>query len=141
MVFRAAGSALSGSVLVVDDSPVIVAIMTDILGQLDVPGDSVATATSESDGLRIAEDATPDVAFVDMELGAGSGEVVMSAILKRKPGAKVVLMTGLGREDPRIVQATSMGAFAFLRKPLRREAVRLVLEEIEQETGSQGRIR
>ena len=96
--FRQGGAA--PRVLLVDDSPTIIAVAKDILAGLGFRPESLHGYGSEAEALAAIEKDPPTLAFVDMDIGGtGRGEVVTRAILERRPSAKVVLITGLGREE------------------------------------------
>ncbi|HUR61023.1 MAG TPA: response regulator [Candidatus Thermoplasmatota archaeon] len=83
----------------------------------------------------------PDVVFLDMMLPGESGLKVLERMLQTNPSAKVVLVTGLASDHPDVVQAIAGGAFGYLQKPTRTDAVRRVLNDIETEAGRFSRIR
>lgn len=129
----------AGGVLVVDDSPTIRAVVEELLTKLGFPSESLRFAASAAEGVALARE-VPALALVDMELGSEEGERVMEAIHERQPTARVVLMTGLPREDPRVRRAISAGAFAFLPKPVRTDAIVAVLDLLAEEQHGYSRI-
>lgn len=127
--------------LLVDDSPTVrltlaAAIRNARKGVADIKeaGDAKA-AISEFAAHR------PDVVFLDMMLPGESGLKVLERMLQTNPSAKVVLVTGLASDHPDVVQAIASGAFGYLQKPARTDAVRKVLNDIETEAGRFSRIR
>jgi DNA-binding NtrC family response regulator len=127
--------------LLVDDSPTVrltlaAAIRNARKGVIDIKeaGDS-KTALAEFVEQR------PDVVFLDMMLPGDSGLKVLEKMLKANPASKVVLVTGLASDHPDVVQAIANGAFGYLQKPARTDAVRRVLNDIETEAGRFSRIR
>jgi CheY-like chemotaxis protein len=127
--------------LLVDDSPTVrltlaAAIRNARKGVADIKeaGDAKAALT-EFAAHR------PDVVFLDMMLPGESGLKVLERMLQSNPSAKIVLVTGLASDHPDIVQAIAGGAFGYLQKPARTDAVRRVLNDIETEAGRFSRIR
>src|SRR3954447_16396195 len=59
-------------------------------------GFHVATAESVADGLIHLETASPAFAVVDMRLGDGNGLDVVSALKRRRPDARAIVLTGYG---------------------------------------------
>ena len=53
-------------------------------------------AESVRDGLLQVEKASPAFAVVDMRLGDGNGLDVISAMKKRRPEARAIILTGYG---------------------------------------------
>src|SRR5271167_5203176 len=54
----------------------------------------VTTAESVADGLLQVEKAAPAFAVVDMRLGDGNGLDVISAMKRRRPEARAIILTG-----------------------------------------------
>lgn len=129
--------------LVVDDSPTVRLTLASTLKTIH---EGLAVQVTQAETAREAVDAflqgSFDAVFLDMMLGTDKTALdVLRAIFAAKPEAKTILMTGLAREDPHVVEAISLGAFAYLRKPVRAADVRGVLDEIAIESGRSGRIR
>src|SRR3984893_14809365 len=59
-------------------------------------GFAVTTAESVADGLTQVEKVSPAFAVVDMRLGDGTGLDVISALKKRRPDARGIVLTGYG---------------------------------------------
>jgi two-component system, response regulator RegA len=83
---------------------------------LEQRGFTVTTADSVAAGLLQVETATPAFAVVDMRLGDGNGLDVISALKKRRPDARGVVLTGYGNIAT-AVTAVKSGAFDYLSKP------------------------
>jgi two-component system response regulator RegA len=77
----------------------------------------VTTAESVADGLLQVEKAAPAFAVVDMRLGDGNGLDVISAMKKRRPEARAIILTGYGNIAT-AVNAVKMGAVDYLAKPV-----------------------
>src|SRR5215471_14561956 len=73
----------------------------------------VTTAESVADGLLQVEKAAPAFAVVDMRLGDGNGLDVISALKKRRPDARGIVLTGYGNIAT-AVTAVKNGAFDYL---------------------------
>jgi len=81
-------------------------------------GFMVTTAESVDDGLLQVEKAAPAFAIVDMRLGCrGSGLDVISAVKKRRPEARAIILTGHGNIAS-VVNAMKLGADDYLAKPV-----------------------
>lgn len=127
--------------LVVDDSATIRLTLAATLRNLD-PSAQIVEAAAEQEAVDRFLAADFDVVFLDMMLSRERSSLdAMRAMLAARPGARIVLTTGLDREHPDVVEAVSEGAFGHLRKPLRADAVRGVILDIEAESGRAGRIR
>src|ERR1043166_261616 len=77
----------------------------------------VSTAESVADGLIHLETASPAYAVVDMRLGDGSGLDVISALKRRRPDARAIILTGYGNIAT-AVNAVKLGAVDYLAKPV-----------------------
>lgn len=129
--------------LVVDDSPTIRLSLVAALRAAHAGGPvEVTEASTEREAVERFLGGSYDVVFLDMMLGgARSALDVLRAILAARPEAKVVLVTGLDREHPDVVEAVSLGAFSYVRKPVRVAEIREAIEEIAAERGERVRIR
>ena len=84
---------------------------------LEQRGFAVATAESVADGLMQVERAAPAFAIVDMRLGDGNGLDVISALKRRRPEARGIILTGYGNIAT-AVNAVKLGAVDYLAKPV-----------------------
>ncbi len=115
--------------------PPVVLIVEDekILGDsiaiyLERHGYAPTVARTGKDGLRLAEESTPDVAVVDIRLPGMDGLEVLRRMREACPGTEVVMMTGHASVAS-AVEAMKRGAFDYLTKPLDLEELRVVVEK------------
>ncbi|HNQ87119.1 MAG TPA: sigma-54 dependent transcriptional regulator [Verrucomicrobiota bacterium] len=108
---------IPGRVLVVDDDPAVLALLSRILEEASF---EVSRGTSAAD-LRRAIDGldgeTPDVVLLDWHLPDADGIQLLPLIKKRWATTEVIVLTGFGTFDA-AVEATKMGAFHFQSKPI-----------------------
>ena len=83
---------------------------------LEGRGFLVTVAETVADGLLQVEKAPPAYAVVDMRLGDGNGLDVISALKKRRPEARGIVLTGYGNIAT-AVNAVKLGAVDYLAKP------------------------
>ena len=102
------------SVLIVEDDR---SFLQRLAKALESRGFVVATAESVADGLRQVEEAAPSFAVVDMRLGDGNGLDVISALKRRWPDARGIILTGYGNIAT-AVNAVKLGAVDYLAKPV-----------------------
>ncbi len=85
-----------------------------------------------------------DVVFLDMvmpgETESAVGLELLRDMAEERPDVPVVIVSGLPAGHPILVQAISLGAVAFLGKPLRADDVRRVLESLKPSDGRFGYI-
>jgi DNA-binding NtrC family response regulator len=102
-------------------------------------GDSISTylerhayattvARSGEDGVRLAGEASPDVAVVDIRLPGMDGLEVLRKVREVSPGTEVVMMTAHASVAS-AVEAMRRGAFDYLTKPLDLEELRMVVDK------------
>jgi len=102
------------SLLIVEDD---VAFLQRLARAMEGRGFVVTTAESVADGLLQVEKAAPAFAVVDMRLGDGNGLDVISAMKKRRPEARAIILTGYGNIAT-AVNAVKLGAVDYLAKPV-----------------------
>jgi nitrogen-specific signal transduction histidine kinase/CheY-like chemotaxis protein len=105
----------AGTVLVVDDEPMIRRLGSKILKEA---GYRVLVAGDGDEALRIfGEDPDRiDVVLLDMSMPGKSGKVVLAALQEQRPDVKVVFMSGFGESEAlRVVGANRF--LAFVQKP------------------------
>ncbi len=110
------------SVLVVDDESNIRSSLTGALGREGYQVESAATAAEATAKLRDSF----DFLLVDVWLPDGSGLDLLRDALAGDPDAVVILMSGHATIDV-AVQATRLGAFDFLEKPISLERLLVLL--------------
>jgi two-component system response regulator RegA len=102
------------SVLIVEDDH---SFLQRLAKALEQRGFIVTTAESVADGLLQVEKAAPAFAVVDMRLGDGNGLDVISALKRRRPDARGIILTGYGNIAT-AVNAVKLGAVDYLAKPV-----------------------
>jgi DNA-binding NarL/FixJ family response regulator len=75
---------------------------------------SCAAASSAAEALELVTRSAPDVALVDLFLGAESGAELCEEIRARSPSTRVLLVSGAGNISPKAAQAA--GASGFVSK-------------------------
>jgi len=111
------------SILVVDDEQDIRSSLKRIL---EYEGMVFSEAASGPQALQQVESAEPDAVLLDIKMPRMDGLEVLAELRKRVPDLPVVMISGHGTIAT-AVEATRLGAFDFMEKPLERERVLLVL--------------
>lgn len=99
--------------IVDDDKP----FLQRLASAMQTRGFAVITAESVAEGLRQVEQAAPAFAVVDMRLGDGNGLDVISALKRRRPDTRAIILTGYGNIAT-AVNAVKLGAVDYLAKPV-----------------------
>ncbi len=101
-------------ILVVDDEPNFLALMTSALGKR---GFDVNTAANPTDALKLLENELFDFALIDLRLGLSNGIDLLSEIKRRQPRIRAIVVTGYPTDESR-AEARETGASAYLAKPI-----------------------
>ena len=112
-----------GSVLVVDDDPMILEILREIISE---QGCTVVTVESGESALEEVEKQRFDLIFLDLKLGGLSGEEILSSLKERDKDAVIVIITGYA-DDPIALKAMALGPLLLVRKPFREKDIIEVL--------------
>jgi len=101
------------SLLIVEDDK---SFLQRLARAMETRGFIVTTAETVADGLLQVEKSAPAFAVVDMRLGDGTGLDVISALKRRRPDARGIVLTGYGNIAT-AVTAVKLGAVDYLSKP------------------------
>jgi len=124
---------LESKILVVDDSEAIVDTLCDTLERLGLPKDMIFQAHSGEEALKIFKQHQPPVVFMDVDLGGQAGDKIAGQMLKQQPNVKIIVMSGFDRNDARVRNLISAGAYEFMPKPLRLGKLQELLELMDSE--------
>ena len=112
-------------VLVVDDEPMIVSLLSTILRE---KGWDVAEARSGTEGIDLLDRGRFDVILTDLVMPGDSGMDLLRAAKEIHPDVEVILMTGYATADTAI-EAMRNGAFHYIMKPLKTEELVNLVEK------------
>jgi two-component system nitrogen regulation response regulator NtrX len=112
-----------GKLLVVDDEDNLRASLRGILQDEGYQADAVASGETCLEKLKKNK---YDAIFLDIWLPGKDGIEILKEIRSRRPSQYVIMISGHGTIET-AVQATKLGAFDFIEKPLSLEKVMLVL--------------
>jgi two-component system response regulator RegA len=101
------------SLLLIDDDPVLCAVMARALG---ARGYDVTVAHTIEDAMRVVDTDPPEYALVDLKLGPQSGLKLVSQLKAADPQTRIVVLTGHG-SIPTAIEAIKLGANYYLTKP------------------------
>ena len=119
------------TILIVDDSAVMRALLKRVVSLTDVPVETVLEARNGREALQIMETNHVDALFTDINMPVMNGQELLGEVAKRdrwRDVLRVVISTDgskLRREEAR---ALKVGL--YVEKPFRPEVVRDVLSEI-----------
>jgi two-component system, NtrC family, nitrogen regulation response regulator NtrX len=102
------------TILIVDDEA---SILQSLQGLLADEGFEVTTASNGYEALQHIESEAPDLVLMDIWMPGIDGLETLKEIKKHNPHIQVIMITGHGTIET-AVQATKLGAFDFIEKPL-----------------------
>jgi two-component system nitrogen regulation response regulator NtrX len=123
--------------LVVDDEE---SIRKTMRMTLEYEGFQVSEAASGQEAIQAVEADAPDLIFLDIKMPGMDGLEALSLLKERSPSTEVIIISGHGNVQT-AVQATKLGAFDFIEKPLETERVLLAVrnaverKELQEEVG------
>jgi len=104
---------LKPRVLVIDDEE---AVRSSLRMIFEYEGYEVVLAANGPAGLKMAEQDTPDLVFLDIKMPQMDGLEVLKQIKGKEPSPPVVILSGHGTVKT-AVEAVKLGAFDFIEKP------------------------
>jgi len=111
-------------VLVVDDDPAVCRMLQAVLTEAGYEPSGVPDAA----GLfALLPTPVPDVIILDWHLPDGDGIALLPQVKRRWPESEVIILTGYGTFDA-AVEATKLGAFHFVGKPIDVAALRVLVQ-------------
>ncbi len=106
-------------ILIVDDEE---GILESLSGILEDEGYETLTSSSGEEALKLIKEHNPDLIFLDVWLPGMDGIVTLREIKEIKPDLPVIMISGHGNIEL-AVNATKIGAYDFLEKPLSLERI------------------
>jgi len=113
------------TILIIDDEPEIVSLLTRVLKK---QGFVVHSAHTLDDGWKSLATVHPDIIFMDINLPDGNGLNNLADIKKNFPSTKVVMISAFDMEEYR-KKAADYGAFNFLSKPFNLNQVSELIQQ------------
>jgi two-component system sensor histidine kinase/response regulator len=110
-------------VLIIDDEA---AIRDGCRQALEKSGYSVLDASDGSEGIRIARDAKPDIALIDLKMPGISGMEIIEILSRDVPDIVLVMITGYATIVS-AVEAIQKGTYDYLPKPFSPDQLRSVV--------------
>ena len=117
---------MNARILIVDDERSIREVFSVLLAER---GFQVETAENGRSGLEKARLFGPDIVLLDMNLPDIPGLEVLAGLRGLRPGPDIVIITAFGTIRS-AVEATKLGAYAYLEKPVDNEELLLTISRI-----------
>src|SRR5512145_2310429 len=106
-------------VLIVDDAMFMRNMIADIFQGQKFGGEDVVVAGEAENGLEAVQryaELKPDIVTMDIVMPEMTGIEALKEIMKKDPGARVVMCSALG-QDSLVMEALDAGARDFIVKP------------------------
>ncbi len=114
---------MSETICIVDDEPGILKTLSELL---EDEGYQVTSAKSGTDALDVIRQDPPDLVFLDIWMPDLDGLEVLKRVRQQFPNMMVIVMSGHGSIET-AVQATKLGAYDYLEKPLDSEKIAILV--------------
>lgn len=114
---------MSDTICIVDDEPGILKTLSELL---EDEGYQVTSAKSGTDALDVIRQDPPDLVFLDIWMPDLDGLEVLKRVRQQFPNMMVIVMSGHGSIET-AVQATKLGAYDYLEKPLDSEKITILV--------------
>jgi two-component system chemotaxis response regulator CheY len=125
------------SILIVDDSSVIRKIVQRSLRQAGIELESVIEAENGVDALNAIRANPVDLIFSDVNMPEMDGiEFLRQMQTIEKAKTTPVLMITTDATEPKVIEAISLGARGYIRKPFTPDQMRLQVTEILSESSA-----
>jgi putative nucleotidyltransferase with HDIG domain len=118
-------------VLVVDDDPLVLRVLQDVLR---AQGCETSTAGNADRALALLDNNSYDLIVSDIRMPGPSGLDLLRAVRSRQPETPVVLITGYASVET-AVEALRSGAVDYLTKPFRLQDIEKVLARVREARG------
>src|SRR4029077_8764400 len=113
------------NVMIVDDSSVVVRVLSSILTTLGHK--IVSTASSGIEAVVFYKICNPDVVIMDITMPGMDGIEATEKIVASDPDARVIVMTSHAEKDV-VLRARTAGAKSYILKPTNPDKLRTTLE-------------
>ena len=110
-------------ILIVDDDPEICETLSDIL---DEEGYDVVTANDGQEALEKIRQDSFNLVITDIKMPIMDGMALLKEIEKSHANIEVIVITSYGNEGQQ-VEATRLGAYEYLNKPLKVDQLKNII--------------
>lgn len=119
---------MAKKILLVDDSPSVLAILEDMLDEL---GYAVATSSNGRQACQLLETNRYDLIITDLSMPVMDG-IAFAQTAKKMPNCKFVPIVMLSSEEDeaKIAEAKKVGISTFLRKPVKELQLKTILQVV-----------
>lgn len=121
---------MNSKLLVIDDEEVLLNNIKSFFGR---KGYQVFTSSTGDSGLELLKQNDPDFLLLDLHLKEGiQGMNVLKKALELKPGLKIAILSGFGKDEEIIKTCLNLGAKAVLKKPMTLDTLKKEVEKLKE---------
>ncbi len=119
---------MAKTILIIDDSPSVLAILEDMLTDL---GYAVQTAENGQQALQLVEQNKFNLIITDLSMPVMDG-IAFVQLAKKSENCKFVPIVMLSSEEDtaKIAEAKQVGISTFLRKPIKEKQLQMILQVV-----------
>jgi two-component system NarL family response regulator len=122
------GATRATRVLIVDDHALVAEGIEAILETYD-DIDVIATASNGRDAIEMADQQSPDVVLLDLNMPGVTGLSAAEMILERKPGTRILILSM--HDSPEYIStALSHGARGYILKDVPSEEIKMAIDRV-----------
>ncbi len=116
-------------VLVADDDPVIQRVLSDILSEL---GHEAACASTAAETIQAVSKDSFDLVLLDLRFPDCADLSTLATIREKSPATDVIMVTAEIEDLGIVAEATTLGAFDYVPKPIRDDDIRIRVTRVLQ---------
>ena len=94
-------------------------------------GHDVVTALNGEEGIKVFQEASPDLVLTDIKMPGMDGIEVLQNVKTLQPDAEVIIITGHG-DIENAIEALKFGASDFINKPVRDDVLTVAIQRAEE---------
>src|SRR5262245_13008451 len=119
---------MSARILIVDDDDALRDSLQLVLASEDY---QVVGARSGEEALELLSSASPEIVLCDLRMPGMDGMQLLPELLRRQPGATLILMSAYGTEELAL-EAIRLGAYDYLAKPFQPSEALLTIRKAQE---------
>ena len=121
---------MNNKLLIIDDEDILLEILKPYFER---KGYEVFTAERGDAGLTLLKEHDPDLMLLDLHMQIGiQGIDILKEALKFKPGLRIVVFTGFGRDEDIVRECINLGAKTVVRKPSSLNVLKEALDKLKE---------
>ncbi len=122
---------MSFKILIVDDSPIVRAVLEKTIRLAEIEVDEFLTAANGQEALNVLDDNWVDIIFLDINMPVMNGVEMVQRMSENGTLNEIpVIVVSTEGSATRIDNLKKMGVNAYIRKPFKPEEIKSVVDEV-----------